>query len=1163
MDCKADTGQYEKTGKIHVVEGGLNITQDDNLVSFKIEDNCYVNDKFIGTTVSKKITVNVLNPNNEIDLENKEITAQTGMIIDEIEETVPFGNYIISKPDTEEVKEKTSFVGYDYMIKFNIPYKNQVNYPISAGDLFEDVCNQAGVTVGNSNFVNSNYMILGNPFTNNEDCRTVLSNIAQLAGGFAKIGRDNKAYIISLKNISNLLKVKDVNSMTVKELNLTIVKMLSGEKDNADERIDGNNYLDDFSKNNIWGEVNSLILRITGTEGENTTIQDETSIQKNGLTELVIEDNYFLTDETERQKVITPLWKVLKGIKYLPFKTTYYGYPYLDTGDLIYIQDTKDKGYISYVFNHTFTFNGGYSGTIETTAMTKTQTAYKNTINSKTKFRQVERKIDKINGVIEDIIEEQTETGNKLTQVEQTIDGITQTVSSVETKIETVEDKADTAQSTANSATNIANQAQSIANTANQNSQNAQETANNATSQITTTNQKVSQIEQTVNNITQSVTEVEEKIETVEETANTANSTANQAKSTAETANNTANTAKNTADTVSDNLEANYFTKTETSSEIEQKANSITQEVTETVENIQIGGTNLIKDSAPYELNNEIWQKTSSKVSLNIIDETSAPSLKAFNIGATGTITDNLTGIYSIPTCNVLQKDKEYCYSMWLKASENCTITVGYPRGGRTNLNVTTNWTRHTFKFKATEPTASSHGFGIYLPQNANTSFKLYAHSIKLEEGNKITAWSPAPEDDVKGYELGTRIEQNVDAVKLAWNQISEYIQMMILNGNASLAILDSSNNVIMALDKEGQNFYKNGETEPFGEMGIKTVDNQNYISFSVLGEYGQSLQNGMAWGITLKNDNKFIPILYIKDFQIGDQGSETGTGKLVLSSCDIVLDAMGGGIEADGIKIHGDGLPGLWFDDVDSGKTLLCIKPDMGSISYATISILDTISFYKNQAGSNSFRIGNDNSKYCLMTDEGSLQANTIYMTGNNDGNTINFSGQVTFGNLPTYQGDKLVYGKSPHSYFMEWHDRLDFWVDTTNVGTLSDKRLKTEIKDIDEDFIKAIEEIEMKQFKVANRNGLISFGILAQDLIEIFKRYNKNPFDYEIVYETRYRTDDDTIYYAIDYTQFLILKQKAMDMKLKKLEEENKAKDKLLQELISRIEKIEGGNK
>ena len=81
--------------------------------------------------------------------------------------------------------------------------------------------------------------------------------------------------------------------------------------------------------------------------------------------------------------------------------------------------------YISYVFNHTFTFNGAYSGVIETTAMTKTQTAYKNTINSKTKFRQVERKIDKINGTIEDIIQEQTDFSNKISQTIQDVDGIT------------------------------------------------------------------------------------------------------------------------------------------------------------------------------------------------------------------------------------------------------------------------------------------------------------------------------------------------------------------------------------------------------------------------------------------------------------------------------------------------------------------------------------------------------------------------------------------------------------------------------------------------------------------------------------------------------------------------------------------------------------------
>ena len=1065
-------------------------------------------------TIMKQIEITVKNAG---ELKDKNVNFQYGIYVNNDFEYIDLGDYYIKDIEDDKGKTELTVTGYDKMINFMKTFKQselQLTYPCTMLTLIQKMCEVCGVELYSTNFFNADLQVDEDYFTAQElTYRDVLERVAESTETTIFI-KDNKLYFHKLA-------------------------------DEPVEKLDSS-YLTGLTVKEKFGPVNALVLG-RGDVEDNVEAKDDTSISQNGRCEIRFDENEFV--EYQREKVIDKMFEQIKGIEYYAFEGSDVGVMWLEPCDLIEVEDNEESTYPTIYLKANITINTGISSDIEADIPEETNTEYKVTTKEEKKTLKIERLAKKNEGQIQDLIQETTKQGQKITEVEQTVDGITQTVSSVETKVEQVENKADNAQTTAD--------------TANQNAQNAQQTANNATNQITTTNQKVSQIEQTVDNITQSVTEVEEKIETVEETANTANSTANQAKSTAETANNTANTAKNTADTVSDNLEANYFTKTETSSEIEQKANSITQEVTETVENIQIGGTNLIKDSAPYELNNEIWQKTSSKVSLNIIDETSAPSLKAFNIGATGTITDNLTGIYSIPTCNVLQKDKEYCYSMWLKASENCTITVGYPRGGRTNLNVTTNWTRHTFKFKATEPTASSHGFGIYLPQNANTSFKLYAHSIKLEEGNKITAWSPAPEDDVKGYELGTRIEQNVDAVKLAWNQISEYIQMMILNGNASLAILDSSNNVIMALDKEGQNFYKNGETEPFGEMGIKTVDNQNYISFSVLGEYGQSLQDGMAWGITLKNDNKFIPILYIKDFQIGDQGSETGTGKLVLSSCDIVLDAMGGGIEADGIKIHGDALPGLWFDDVDSEKTLLCIKPDMGSISYATISILDTIKFYKNQTGSNSFRIGNDNSKYCLMTDDGSFQANSIYMTGNNDGNTINLSGQVTFGNLPTYQGNKLVYGTSGHTYFMEWTGKLDFWVDTTNVGTLSDKRLKTEIKDIDEDFIKAIEEIEMKQFKVANRNGLISFGILAQDLIEIFKRYNKNPFDYEIVYETRYRTDDDTIYYAIDYTQFLILKQKAMDMKLKKIEEENKAKDKLLQELISRIEKIEGGNK
>lgn len=647
-ECKSNVGQYVKTGKIHVIEDNIDITEDDNLIDFEINDNCYINDKFIGTTVCKKITVNILNPDNNIDLENKEISVQTGMVINNIAEVVPFGNYIIPKPDEEEVKEKTSFIGYDYMLKFNMAYKNRVTYPISAGELFEDTCEQAGVEVGNANFTNSNYMILGNPFTNNEDCRTVLSNIAQLAGGFARIGRDNKVYIISLRNdISSLLTVEEVNSKLLEEVNVLLVEMMEGKENNADESLNGNNYLDDFSKNNQWGEVNSLVLRISGIEGENTTVQDESSIQENGLTEIVIEDNYFLTNQEEREKVINPLWNTLKGIQYLPFKTSYYGYPYLDAGDMIYIQDTKDVGYISYVFNHTFKFNGGYSGSLETPAMTKTQTAYKNTVNNKRKFKQVERKIDKINGVIEDIIEEQTETTNKITQVEQTVDGISQNVTNLETT-----------------------------------------------------------------------------------------------------------------------LSEDYSTTTEMNTAIEQSASSITSEVTEKIDSIQVGGTNLVPNSAPYDLDDYVIAD-STAIELTLQDEETAPFGKCIRLKSLKDLTASSNGIFIYLTQDTLEVGKQYSFSLWMKATANTNMIVGYGAGGQTNFTVTTEYKKFTYTFTASTPTSDRHAFLIYMPRNTIEGRQVFVHSIKLEEGNKITAWSPAPTDNPTKSEMNSTIEQTAENINI------------------------------------------------------------------------------------------------------------------------------------------------------------------------------------------------------------------------------------------------------------------------------------------------------------------------------------------------------------------------------------------------------------
>lgn len=232
----------------------------------------------------------------------------------------------------------------------------------------------------------------------------------------------------------------------------------------------------------------------------------------------------------------------------------------------------------------------------------------------------------------------------------------------------------------------------------------------------------------------------------------------------------------------------------------------------------------------------------------------------------------------------------------------------------------------------------------------------------------------------VDGSKLGTAIEQNYEHVKVAWNQISDFIQMMIINNNASLAILDKNKNIMMALDKNGQHFYKQGGTSEFSKMGVNTVNGKNYISFSVPTDYNKSIEDGMAWGVITKSDDKFWPIMYVKNFTMPQKNSGGCTGELILDGCNLVLGAINSGIISGNVKIHGDAMPGIFFSDSSTDKLLLSINPG-NTVQSATISILDKISFYANAAGSNTLCIGNGAKWYetCILTDVGTIACGTV----------------------------------------------------------------------------------------------------------------------------------------------------------------------------------------
>lgn len=302
------------------------------------------------------------------------------------------------------------------MIKFRIPYVHRLGENFTASELFVDICEQAGVEAGNTSFVNSDYVILGNAYTNNETCEAVLKDLAKLAIGYARIDRFNKCQIHTL----SLNKIEDT--------------------------IDGNDYKDTFEKNTVYGEVNKLSIGMTGVDGEWVIRQDEASITQNGETLIENNDIYFLIDEEERNKVADNMWNNIKGLKYLSANFEYKGFPYLDAGDKIKLLDVNDEEYSFYVFSHTFEYNGTYAGKIDTPLTSKVQQQYKPQSNDLRKtFRNVQLKVNKIDGEITSIVEQQDEikndlttTSDKVSKIEQDISGINTTVSSVETTIETV-----------------------------------------------------------------------------------------------------------------------------------------------------------------------------------------------------------------------------------------------------------------------------------------------------------------------------------------------------------------------------------------------------------------------------------------------------------------------------------------------------------------------------------------------------------------------------------------------------------------------------------------------------------------------------------------------------------------------------------------------------
>lgn len=455
------------------------------------------------------------------------------------------------------------------------------------------------------------------------------------------------------------------------------------------------------------------------------------------------------------------------------------------------------------------------------------------------------------------------------------------------------------------------------------------------------------------------------------------------------------NKANQTASDTAKNLKNNYSTTKEMASAIEQSTNGIIQRVSKLenfvrekeqdnslfLDNIAEGEGYILKlviygDNSNFDKKDiTICASTKTRGAGELIYLTTEASEniltednQEFIVGGTSYYIKSKK-IHLNDTLRKLVKDNDTIYDT-LEILQNGTIQVTR-RIGIDDLG-----NKYLLKNEVIEKINES----IILPSQENGTYYFVEECKNLKYYAKYITKNDYSDSFLNKLELGTEIEQNAEHVRIAWNQISQFLQLEGIEGKATLSVYDKDKNLLMTLNDEGQHFYEGNEI--FGEMGVSIEEQSEnvknrYIAFSVDGEYDNEIENGMAWGVKTQSDGKFWPILYIKDFTMPPKNSGGCTGKMVLAGCDLELDSEVAGICASQVRMHGDALPGLYFDDEKVNKTLLSIIPAWGD-NYATIRILDTIKFYANQAGSNTLKLGADEN-YVLLTDDGYIGAHEL----------------------------------------------------------------------------------------------------------------------------------------------------------------------------------------
>lgn len=371
---------------------------------FQLYDDCYKDGNFIGTFILKRIEFTY----NDSDLEfkNKEFNAYKEYKLDNgTWESIDYGTFIVQAVDPSDTKEEVKVTAYDYGLKFANPYISELDYSSGTVTLFQvlqEVCQKVGVSLENTSIENGNFIVDSNQFGEESLYGNVVTAIAQMSCNFAKITPENKLKLLFKNETNIVIETKDYEEFEDKRDTLPYT---------------------------------AVTLGVSDIEGENVSLIDP-DVEPDEAKYLIINDNPFAYTEEKRTQLIQAIFNKINGFGYSSFVLSNCLYPQLECGDLIKIKNKDGQLVNSIVLRPTFdevVINFEAPSTITSTV------SYVQPLSAIETAKRAERKVDKQNLIISDVVSEVGQYDNRITSVEQSVDKIEQQVNEAITLIRDVE----------------------------------------------------------------------------------------------------------------------------------------------------------------------------------------------------------------------------------------------------------------------------------------------------------------------------------------------------------------------------------------------------------------------------------------------------------------------------------------------------------------------------------------------------------------------------------------------------------------------------------------------------------------------------------------------------------------------------------------------------